>query len=140
MLSTIMQWIHVSAAVVGVGGIAFLVAILFPAMRRVEPGQREVVLRDVLTRFRWATWSVILLLIVSGIYNMSLVWEAPWGIYWKMLTVKIALALVVFLIALCLTVPLKTLNWFRVRQEKWLAIALGLAMVVILISAYLRRG
>ncbi|HUY13477.1 MAG TPA: hypothetical protein VMX16_07595, partial [Terriglobia bacterium] len=78
--------------------------------------------------------------IASGIYNMSLVWEAPWGIYWKMLTLKIVLALAVFLIALCLTIPLKSLNWFRARREMWLAIALGLGMAVILISAHLRRG
>lgn len=140
MISTLMQWIHLSAAVVGVGGMAFLTVILFPALRQAEPGQREAVVRAVLMRFRWATWTVIVLLMVSGIYNMSLVWEAPWGIYWKMLTLKIALALAVFLIALCLTLPLKFLNWFRVRREKWLAIALGLSMAVILISAYLRRG
>ncbi|MGH9452815.1 MAG: hypothetical protein ACRD2O_02470 [Terriglobia bacterium] len=140
MLSTIMQWIHLSAAVVGVGGMAFLVVILFPALRQAEPAQREALVRSVLKRFRWATWTVIVLLIASGVYNMSLVWEAPWGIYWKMLTLKIVLALVVFLIALSLTVPLKILNWFRMRREKWLAIALGLGMVVILISAYLRRG
>jgi hypothetical protein len=53
---------------------------------------------------------------------------------------KIALAFAVFLIALCLTIPLKSLNWFRARREMWLAIALGLGMAVILISAYLRRG
>ncbi len=140
MLSTIMQWIHLSAAVAGIGGMAFLVVILVPSLRQAEPAQREAVIRAVLMRFRWVTWTVIILLIASGIYNMSLVWEAPWGIYWKILTLKIILALAVFLIALCLTVPLKSLNWFRARREKWLAVALGLGMAVILISAYLRRG
>ncbi len=140
MLTTIMQWIHLSAAVAGIGGMAFLVVILFPALRQTEAAQREAVIRSVLMRFRWVTWTVIVLLIASGIYNMSLVWEAPWGIYWKMLTLKIVLALAVFLIALCLTIPLKSLNWFRARREMWLAIALGLGMAVILISAHLRRG
>src|SRR5487761_798134 len=126
MLTTIMQWIHLSAAVAGIGGTAVLVVILFPALRQTEAAQREAVIRSVLMRFRWVTWTVIVLLIASGIYNMSLVWEAPWGIYWKMLTLKIVLALAVFLIALCLTIPLKSLNWFRARREMWLAIALGL--------------
>ncbi|HUY12784.1 MAG TPA: hypothetical protein VMX16_04020, partial [Terriglobia bacterium] len=108
MLTTIMQWIHLSAAVAGIGGMAFLVVILFPALRQTEAAQREAVIRSVLMRFRWVTWTVIVLLIASGIYNMSLVWEAPWGIYWKMLTLKIVLALAVFLIALCLTIPLKS--------------------------------
>jgi uncharacterized membrane protein len=140
MLPTLMQWIHLSAAVVDVGGMAFLTVILFPALRRAEPAQREAVVRSVLMRYRWATWTMIVLLISSGIYNMSLVWEAPWGIYWKLLTLKIVLALGVFLIALCLTLPLNFLNWFRARRETWLAIALALGMAVILISAYLRRG
>jgi len=140
MLTTIMQWIHLSAAVAGIGGMAFLVVILFPVLRQTEAAQREAVIRAVLMRFRWVTWTVIVLFIASGIYNMSLVWEAPWGIYWKMLTLKIVLALAVFLIALCLTIPLKSLNWFRARREMWLAIALGLGMAVILISAHLRRG
>ena len=135
-----MQWIHLSAAVAGIGGMAFLVVILFPALRHTEAAQREAVIRGVLMRFRWVTWTVIVLLVASGIFNMSLVWDAPWGIYWKMLTLKIALGFAVFLIALCLTIPLKSLNWFRTRREMWLAIALGLGMAVILISAYLRRG
>lgn len=139
-MSTFVQWVHVSAAVLGVGGIAFLHIILLPSMRALNPDQRETLLKAVLGKFRWVSWSVILLLLISGLYNVrQYYWEVPWGRAWLLLTVKIVLAALVFAIALGLSLPLKFLNWFRARRQMWLAIALTLAMIVILISAYLRR-
>jgi uncharacterized membrane protein len=140
-MSTVLQWVHLTAAVVGVGGIAFLLIILFPAARVVSPEQRDLLLKAVAGRFRWVTWTVVALLLGSGLYNVSLVWEAPkWGTYWTFLTVKIALALLIFLISLGLTLPLELFDPIRTRRKLWLSVAFTLALVVILISAYLRRG
>lgn len=140
-MSTFVQWIHLSAAVLGIGGIAFMHIILLPSARVLNPDQREILLKAVTGKFRWVSWSVILLLLASGLYNVrQFYWEVPWGHSWKVLTVKIVLALLLFIIVLALTLPLKFLNWFRARRQMWLAIALTLAMTVILISAYLRRS
>lgn len=139
-MSTVFQWIHLSAAVVGVGGIGFLLLVLLPSARVLTPEQRDLLLQAVGGKFRWVSWTVILLLIISGLYNMSLVWEAPWGRYWQMLTVKIALAVVVFLMVFGLTLPFKFLEPIRARRKQWLTAAFAVALVVILISAYLRRG
>ena len=89
-MSTVFQWIHLSAAVIGVGGMAFLLMILFPSARVLSPDQRDVLVKAVAGRFRWVSWAVIALLLGSGLYNVSLVWEAPWGTYWAFLAVKIA--------------------------------------------------
>lgn len=140
MVPTIFQWIHVGAAVIGVGGMGFLLIILLPSVRILNPDQRDLLIGTVLRKFRLATWSVIVLLLVSGLYNVRQVWEVPWGTYWKFLTIKIVLALLVFAISLCLTLPLELLERFRARRKGWLSIAFTLAMIVILISAYLRRG
>lgn len=139
-MATFAQWVHLSAAVVGVGGMAFMLFVLFPSAGTLAPDQRDRLSRAVLGRFRWITWSVIFLLLASGLYNVKLVWLVPWGPYWKFLTIKIILALVILAIVLCLTIPLGVFNWFRQRRNLWLSIAFSLAMVVILISAYLRRG
>ena len=140
-MSTFVQWIHVSAAVFGIGGIAFMHIILLPSARVLNPDQREILLKAVTGKFRWVSWSVIFLLLASGLYNVrQFYWEVPWGHSWKVLTVKIVLALLLFIIVLALTLPLKFLQWFRARRQMWLAIALTLAMTVILISAYLRRS
>ena len=140
-MSTVFQWIHLTAAVVGVGGIAFLVIVLFPSARVLTPEQRDLLVKAVAGRFRWVTWTVIILLLISGLYNVrQFYWEEAWGPAWAFLTIKIALASVVFLISLCLTLPLKLFDPFRERRKRWLTIAFILALMVILISAYLRLG
>ncbi len=138
-MATFAQWVHVAAAVIGVGGIGFLAFILLPSTGILNADQRDLLMRVVQRRFRWVSWSVIVLLIASGLYNAGLAWDVPWGTYWKFLTLKIILAFVVFAIALSLTLPLRVLERFHAQRRLWLSVAFGVAMIVILISAYLRR-
>jgi uncharacterized membrane protein len=140
-MSTLMQWIHVSAAVVAVGGMAFLLFLLFPSARALSPPERDVLMRKIQERFRWVSWSAIFLLVGSGLYNVrAYYWELAWGRAWKFLTLKILLALMVFAVSLMLTVPLPYFDKIRAQRQRWLGIAFALAMIVILISTYLRRG
>ncbi len=140
-MPTFVQWVHLTAAVIGVGGIGFLLVILLPSARILNPDQRDLLLRRVSGKFRWASWGVIILLIVSGLYNIQqFYWDVGWGVAWILLTVKIVLALLVFAISFCLSLPLRSLDWLRARRAMWLSIAFALAMAVIYISAYLRRG
>lgn len=140
-MPTLIQWIHLTAALIGVGGIGFLLIFLLPSTRRLSSEQRDLLLRTVLGKFRWATWAAIILLLGSGLYNVrEFYWDLRWGFAWRLLTLKIVLAFLVFAISLCLTVPLKSLNWFRARRGTWLLAAFVLAGAVIYISAYLRRG
>jgi uncharacterized membrane protein len=139
-MSTFLQWIHVTAAVVGVGGMAFLLFILTPSVGNLQPEQRDLLAKQVMDRFRWVIWSAITVLLVSGLYSVrEYYWEVAWGKSWVLLTVKIVLALFVFVIALALTLPFRLFDWVRARRQIWLSIAVGLAVAVILISAYLRR-
>ena len=141
MLASLVQWVHVAAAVIGIGSMGFLLLVLLPSLRSLSPDQRDLLLRRVMGRFRWVSWSVIVLLIASGLGNVRLwAWDAPWGAYWKWLTVKIVLAFLVFTIALALTVPLKFLERFRTRRQLWLTVAFVVGLIVILLSAYLRRA
>jgi uncharacterized membrane protein len=140
-MPTLFQWIHVSAAVLGVGGIGFLLLVLIPSGATLNVQQRDQLFKAVTGRFRWISWSIIVLLLGSGLYNVrQFYWEAPWGRAWKLLAVKIVLALCVFAISLCVTLPLRLFEWFRMRRKFWLGAAFTLAMIVILISAYLRRA
>jgi len=123
-----------------VGSYAFLLIALLPSLRILDLERRELLLRAVFERFRWVVWAVILALMASGIYNTRLAWEAPWGTYWKLLTIKIVLAFVFFAISVCLTLPIDFCNRFRARRELWFSIALAIAGAVLLISTYLRRS
>jgi len=139
-MSTFLQWVHVTAAVLSVGGMAFLLIVLRPGIGGLEPEQRERLSKQVIDRFRWVLWSSMALILLSGLYSIrEYYWEVAWGKSWELLTVKIALACVVFAIALAVTLPFKLFDWVRARRQFWLAIAVGVSVVVIFISAYLRR-
>ena len=140
-MPTFVQGMHLTAAVISVGGLAFLLLVLTPSLGNLPPAQRDLWAKQVMDRFRWVLWTAIIVLLVSGLYSIrEYYWEVAWGKSWGLLTVKIVLALVVFVIALALTLPLKLFNWVRARRQVWLSVAVGLAVTVIFISAYLRRG
>lgn len=140
-MPTFIQWVHVAAAVIGVGGIAFLSFVLLPSIRVLSPEERDQLMRAVAGRFRWVSWSVVALLVASGLYNVrQYYWEVAWGRSWLLLSIKIGLAFVVFAISIALSLPLGIFDRLRKRRQAWLRIALGLGLAVILISAYLRRG
>jgi len=139
-MSTFLQWVHVTAVVVSVGGLAFLLIVLTPGIGDLQPEQRERLSKQVTERFRWVLWTSMALILLSGLYNIrEFYWEVAWGKSWELLTVKIVLACVVFAIALAVTLPFKLFDWVRARRQIWLAIAVGISVVVIFISAYLRR-
>ena len=139
-MSTLVQWMHVTAAVIVVGGMAFLLFILMPSLGALDPEHRDLLAKQVMDRFRWIIWSAIIVLLVSGLYSIrQYYWEAAWGKSWAFLAVKIVLALFVFVVASALTLPFKLFDRVRARRQIWLSIAVGLAGAVIFISAYLRR-
>jgi uncharacterized membrane protein len=140
-MATVMQWVHVMSAIVGLGGMGFMVLILIPSLGVLSAEQREALSKAVARRFRWASWRAITLLLISGIFNISrFYWEEQWGRAWKLLTLKILLSFGLFGIVLALTIPLRLFEPLRARRRTWLLVAFTLGMVVVLISAYLRRG
>ncbi len=140
-MTTFMQWVHLMAAVVGLGGMGFLLLILIPSLGVLSAEQREALSKAVAGRFRWASWSAIALLLISGLYNVRrYYWEEPWDRAWKFLALKVLLSFALFGIVLGLTIPFKLFEPLRARRRMWLLVAFILGIVVVLISAYLRRG
>jgi uncharacterized membrane protein len=120
---------------------AFLLLILIPSLGVLSAEQREALSKAVASRFRWATWSAVILLLLSGLYNVRrFYWEEPWGPAWKFLTLKILLSFTLFGIVLGLAIPFRLFEPLRARRRTWLLVAFILGVVVVLISAYLRRG
>jgi uncharacterized membrane protein len=136
-----MQCIHLMAAVIGLGGMGFLLLILIPSLRVLSTEQREALSKAVAERFRWATWSAVTLLLLSGLYNIRrYYWEEPFDRAWKLLLLKIVLSFALFGIVLGLTIPFRLFEPLRARRRMWLLVAFIVGIVVVLISAYLRRG
>ncbi|MGO8787058.1 MAG: CopD family protein [Terriglobia bacterium] len=140
-MTTFMQWVHVMAAIVGLGGMGFLLLILIPSLGVLSVEQREGLSKAVAGRFRWASWSAVALLLISGLYNVRrYYWEEPWDRAWKFLALKVILSFVLFGVVLGLTIPFRLFEPLRARRRTWLLVAFILGVVVVLISAYLRRS
>jgi uncharacterized membrane protein len=140
-MATTIQWIHLMASVVALGGMGFLLLILIPSLGVLSAEQREALSKAVAGRFRWASWSAMTLVLLSGLYNVRrYYWEEPWDRAWRFLALKVLLSFVFFGIVLGLTIPFKLFQPLRARRRQWLLVAFILGVVVVLISAYLRRG
>jgi DMSO reductase anchor subunit len=57
-----------------------------------------------------------------------------------LLALKILLSFVLFGIVLGLTIPFRLFEPLRARRRMWLLVAFILGVIIVLISAYLRRG
>jgi len=93
--------IHVLAAFLWLGGMFFLAVVGAPALRAVEPPQlRQQLFNALGTRFRYAGWVAIGVLLVTGVVNMSYRGWLGWSVlgssnFWrtgtgKALAVKLA--------------------------------------------------
>jgi putative copper export protein len=139
-LYLISRWLHITAAVAGLGGIFFLVLVLVPALRQVpEAGPVADAARH---RFKRVAHTAIGLLLLTGIYNYLVV-AAPKiqaaGIgksYHPVIGAKILLALVFFTISLLLLKPVPAMHAQRAR---WLGVNAVLGLIILLLGAYLRR-
>lgn len=135
------QWLHLSAAVAAVGGVFYVRVVLTKSLRALPPEQGRLVVKAAARRFHPVLWVAIAVLFVSGFYNVAT--AAARGVadplYWRLLGVKVLLALVLFALALAVTLPAPALVNFQRRRPQVLAVNLALAAVILYLSAYLRR-
>ncbi len=97
----VLVWLHLLAAIIWIGGMVFLSAVLGPVLKR-EPfaGQRSALIRAVGQRLRFLVWVSILILLTTGIMLLSmrvpsLVGTVGWPAVARL---KIVLVLVVILL------------------------------------------
>jgi uncharacterized membrane protein len=144
ILDGVLQWLHVLAAVLAVGGVFFLRFVLCPALKKL-PAEQEAtktqLLQSVVRIFKMVIHSSIAVLIITGVIRLVQTWSlltGPKG-YIALLHTKLLLAVVLFVIAIMLTLPGAQPNYFQRGRDKWLLINFLLGAVIILISATLRR-
>jgi uncharacterized membrane protein len=102
--------IHILAAAVWIGGMAFLALAVLPVLRR--PAYREVafpLIYAISVRFRWIGWGAMAVLVVSGIANLAYrgygwaqlrtgaVWDGTFG---RILALKLLLVGLIVVISL----------------------------------------
>jgi uncharacterized membrane protein len=143
--NVVVRWIHISSAVVGIGGMAFLALVLVPAARRGGTEAARAALDAALPGFRQILLTVIALLLLTGIYNLWLVMPKASALgdlkrtYHMVLGMKLLLALILFGTASSVAAAGRRAGGFQPRHAPLLSVSLVLAVVILFLSATLRR-
>ena len=65
-------WIHILMAAIWVGGLIYTAAVVVPFAIGHETEERQRILRGLARRFRWIGWGSIVILILTGLGNLTL--------------------------------------------------------------------
>ncbi len=132
------RWLHLVAAIVGLGGMWFLRGVLLP-FGSLETNLPQVG-RAVLRRWAVTLHACLLVLVVSGIYNSITQLQHHRGqpTYLSIWIAKVILALVLFFLAAAVTGSNPLLERLRRQRKQWLTLCLLLGGVIVLLSNMLK--
>ena len=136
-----------------IGGFFFLRVILLPSAKVLPENQQLKLLEAAFRRFRVVIWSALLTILFSGVYNFiaflrsagSLSQDLPkepvenLSTYILVLGVKIFIVFIIFTFGVLLTFPYPVFAPIQKRPAPWLNLTLVLGLIVIFLSALLRR-
>jgi uncharacterized membrane protein len=135
----IMRLIHIVSAILLVGGMAFLLVSVIPALRPHEPAIRDSVMGLIRKRFMRIMHPAIAGLLISGAYQ----WMTNHGRYEEaaqtpliqaLLGTKVLIALAAFVIAFA-----SAAGVLRGCPTKWVKINLVLVSIVIVLAVVVRQ-
>ncbi len=135
------RWMHVSAALVAVGGAVFLRWVLLPgAKETLEDNVHERLRASVIKRWKKIVHLCVAVLLLTGGFNFYYL-VLRTGIepmpYHAIFTLKVLAAVFVFIIAIALTGSNPVAAGMREQSAKWLGVLSALALVVVLLSGLL---
>lgn len=151
------HWLHLLAAIVWVGGAAFIPLVLVPALRKkTEPKAYLALLSDLGEKFRVVGWVCIILLLATGLYRIGPVLLRPNDLlatlYGRLLLGKLVLVVIILVFSIfhdfvwgpavsrAAQDDDPALAWKR-SVVAWLARLQFLLMLgVVSLAAYLRMG
>jgi uncharacterized membrane protein len=132
VLSVIMRWLHITSAVVVVGGVLYARFVIAPALATLAAQEQDNLGAAMAARYRSLLYLAVVLLAGTGLYNTIMnMGRGP--LYQSLLGIKLLLVLHVFAVGLLIVKPK---NPKRSRQMTGLVIS---GLVIIAISAVLRQ-
>lgn len=148
-LKALIQWIHVGSVVLMIGGFFFLRAVLLPiANRSSDPA---ALISAALRRFSGIVWTALLTVFISGLYNFISFFRtaradaavdpiaSDYSLYIFVLGIKFFIVFLIFTLAIFLTFPYPVFEVYQKKPAPWLNLTVILGLIVIFLSAYLRR-
>lgn len=139
-LDTVMQWLHLAAAATAVGGFIYARAVVVPSLADVPPESRIKLLERLVALARPLSFSVIGVLLATGLYNLLTHLAGHSRTYHIALGIKLLLALHVFTVAILLSVPHGVNPGRDARRPRLMLGAAISGIAILLLSAFLRRN
>lgn len=143
VIDVVSRIVHVSTAIVLVGGMVFSLLVLAPAAASLTEQSHSELLRGVIGRWKKFVHGGILLFLLSGFYNYfrAMKLHPGDGLYHGLVGTKIILAFVIFFIAAALVGRSPALERFRQNRIFWMRVIVILAAVIVAISGFVKvRG
>lgn len=146
-LKPLIQWIHVGSVVLMIGGFFFFRVVLIPIANRF-PDPKNII-SSALRRFSKVVWITLLTVLMSGVYNFLSFFrtarataqdaEVDYSIYILILGIKFFIVFLIYTLAVVLTFPYPVFEEFQKKPRPWLNIIIILGLIIIFLSAFLRR-
>jgi hypothetical protein len=136
----LMRWLHVFGAIFMLGGAFYLRTVLMPAAAENLEGESAQKLRQgVMARWRKILPILMLVLIVSGLYNYLAVTRfAHEGQYHMLFGIKFLLAFAVFMLASMLSGTKSISQKLQQNAGLWLGITIAMGVVIVMIAGYMK--
>ena len=149
-LPALIQWLHVASVVLMIGGFFFLRVVLIPASRSLPENYQPKLMTAALRRFRVVVWIALVTILASGIYNFvsflrsanaatSAGMSPDFSYYILVLGIKLFIVFLIFTLGIVLTFPYPVFDPFQKRPSPWINLTIILGLIVIFLSAVLRR-
>ena len=127
-----------------VGGFFFFRVVLLPiANRSTDPA---ALISSALRRFSGVVWTALLTILISGLYNFITFFRiaradaaVDYSLYIFVLGIKLFIVFLIFTLAVALTFPYPVFGVYQKKPAPWLNIITILGLIVIFLSAFLRR-
>ncbi len=130
--------VHLFSVIIAVGGSFVL---WFAVLPRLGEGELGTSIREaILARWRLLVWTCIVLITISGLANAHQAYGVVGKtlLYWIPFLVKFFLAMLLFGIALMITLPMKGFAKAKENRRKWMRHIVELATIIVFLSAFLR--
>jgi putative copper export protein len=138
------RWLHVTSAVVGVGALIFWRLVLIPAEQARDAAGRQQLMDEVLPPFKRIVHSALGLLLLTGAYNFwAAIPKVPaltyHTLYHSIIGTKILLVLVLFGMVTAVLSSSPASGNMQEGRRRWVTLIILLALVILFLSAILRR-
>lgn len=132
-----------------IGGFFFFRVVFLPiANRSADP---TALISSALRRFSGVVWTALLTILISGLYNFITFFRtaradaaidpvvSDYSLYIFVLGIKLFIVFLIFTLAIALTFPYPVFGVYQKKPAPWLNLTVILGLIVIFLSAYLRR-